>query len=787
MSVVSRRAVNPKGYPCLRYAECEECPLSFGGCPGNLVPGKYIGKQGEMKYMVIGEAPGREEVRDGEPFIGRSGRLLRYALERLGILEQCYLTNSILCHPPKNRDPDKKELKRCYPRLLKEIDDVRPEVIIAAGKVSIDNLIGREAEKSKEHVGTVYKVKIRGRLYPVIHILHPAFILRNVGLAEYWYDTIRLHLQIAEHPPLLPNVGYNVPHTPEAAIDLLKWLREDPDAPICLDLETTSTDTLTCKLLCVALSTGERTVIIPAEIAFKVGAALLDLIRHHQIVGQNLHFDSMVMMYKFGPEFMLHDTIDTLHVAQAMHPRTGGHNLESLLLLAFGYPNYKAKFWEKSKAGKASDADLYRYAAQDAAFTLALSQYYQKEADDDHWRAHEMMRKVSYNVQSIEYMGVQVDREYALAKKREYLVTAADMQERIEELSKGEIKNPGSADQVGEHLFGTLKVRPPKRVPHLTPTGKRSTKKVVLDALPADVEVANLIKEYRRLVHWSSTFIDGALAVTDDNDVLHPKYKVMGTTTGRLSSHDPNTQNFPVECRGIFTARPGYVLAEVDYCQLEVRVGLVLAQDEAGLELATSQTSVHKQVSQRVYGDVYTPEQYRRCKSVVFEIMYGGDDPKVISGKLDIKLGEAKELIRLVHSVVPGYIKWRAWIRESVRTNKPPYVTPFGRHRDFPIISKDNIKDVMNECINFPVQSTASDICQLNTYRLLTRVGWIARNTTHDSLLVELPERDMDRRLVQVVKYMQSPISLFGRDIVFPVEVKVGQRWGQLTEVHVDV
>jgi uracil-DNA glycosylase family 4 len=133
---------------------CEDCDLrEFATCP---VPGH--GNVG-AKYFIIGEAPGREEDEAGIPFIGAAGRKLDALLDLAGInINDCYLTNTVKCRPPKNRDPRKKELKVCLPFLWRELKLVKPEYIITLGSVPLKALLP-EATVSQYH-GTMFTFEL---------------------------------------------------------------------------------------------------------------------------------------------------------------------------------------------------------------------------------------------------------------------------------------------------------------------------------------------------------------------------------------------------------------------------------------------------------------------------------------------------------------------------------------------------------------------------------------------------------------------------------------------------
>ena len=167
-----------------RVSQCTACELHAGR--QHTVFG--VGDR-SADLMVIGEAPGAEEDRQGEPFVGRAGQLLNAMLLAIGLhREQVYIANILKCRPPGNRDPRPEEALRCEPFLLRQVALVRPRVIFAAGGVAAQNLL-----KSQEAVG-----KMRGRAFqfegiPVVVSYHPAYLLRSPDQkAKAWQDLQRL-------------------------------------------------------------------------------------------------------------------------------------------------------------------------------------------------------------------------------------------------------------------------------------------------------------------------------------------------------------------------------------------------------------------------------------------------------------------------------------------------------------------------------------------------------------------------------------------------------------------
>lgn len=154
---------------------CKKCSLSKGRTQAVCGEGNI-----EAKLMFIGEAPGFEEDRQGSPFVGEAGKLLTNLIEKMGFKRQdVYITNTVKCHPPENRDPFEEEVSLCFDYLQSEIDIVSPKVIMTLGKVATYVLMGMKGKIKDLAIS-----KIRGNVFyykniPVVPTFHPAYLLRN--------------------------------------------------------------------------------------------------------------------------------------------------------------------------------------------------------------------------------------------------------------------------------------------------------------------------------------------------------------------------------------------------------------------------------------------------------------------------------------------------------------------------------------------------------------------------------------------------------------------------------
>lgn len=162
---------------------CPKCKLSENRTQVVFAEGSV-----EAQVMVIGEAPGADEDREGYPFVGRAGELLRGGFEKIGLpKEKIYITNTVKCRPPNNRDPEQEELDACRPYLDRQIDIIDPDVILTLGNFALQYCLGDDRRITRSR-GQVYDWNDR----LLIPTFHPAYILRNRNEAQTFIDDLKL-------------------------------------------------------------------------------------------------------------------------------------------------------------------------------------------------------------------------------------------------------------------------------------------------------------------------------------------------------------------------------------------------------------------------------------------------------------------------------------------------------------------------------------------------------------------------------------------------------------------
>jgi DNA polymerase-1 len=360
----------------------------------------------------------------------------------------------------------------------------------------------------------------------------------------------------------------------------------------------------------------------------------------------------------------------------------------------------------------------------------------------------------------------------------------------------GKTFSPLSAAHVGELLYRHLDL------PELS-SAKRSlaTDRATLTKLSSALrnhpdyaralEAIEIILSYRYTHKLLATYLVNIRKAMDAEGRLHFNFNLHTTSSGRLSSSDPiNIQNWPkrrgTEIRDLFVATPGYTLVESDLSQAEIRVAAALSGDPALISVVAAGGDMHRNNAAKIFQkkpEDVTESERQLGKAVSFAVLYGADAPKV-SEITRLPLSQAEEVIKSFFSAYPRLSEWIAEVERRVK-NGEPVVTPFHRRRrvDWLPESGKERGDVIRSVVNFPVQSTASDITLSALIRIGREIDWQRTRlliTVHDSILAETMDDPVEvGGWLAATMVSCSPFP----DVPFEAEVKVGERWGSLHEL----
>jgi DNA polymerase-1 len=382
----------------------------------------------------------------------------------------------------------------------------------------------------------------------------------------------------------------------------------------------------------------------------------------------------------------------------------------------------------------------------------------------------------------MEAAGVKIDTA-ALAAMSERLERECNAKTREIHQAAGEKFNVNAPRQLGEVLFNKMNLPKPVKYGR----GKTiSTAVDVLEELALEHPIARMVLDYRQLSKLKSTYVDTLPALIDPRTGrVHTTFQQAATSTGRLSSINPNLQNIPIrtelgrEIRAAFVADPGNLLISADYSQIELRLLAHFSQDRLLTEAFRNGDDIHSLTAEQVFGSV-NAENRRRAKVINFGIAYGMS-PFGLSQELGIETKEAKAYIDAYFEKYSGV---RAFIDRTLeQCRRDGFVkTLFGRTRPIPdILSKNpNMRGFAERtAVNTPLQGTAADLIKLAMIRIDAAIrerGLKTRMTlqVHDELVFEVPESELDEVHALVEDKMQNvhPLS-----VPILVDIGVGKNW----------
>jgi DNA polymerase I len=390
----------------------------------------------------------------------------------------------------------------------------------------------------------------------------------------------------------------------------------------------------------------------------------------------------------------------------------------------------------------------------------------------------------------MERRGVAIDRDMLSRLAGDLAQTMARLEDEIASMV-GAPFNPGSPKQLGDILFGQMGLPGGKR----TATGAWSTTASVLEDLAAEGhQLPARILEWRQVSKLKSTYADALPGfVNPTTGRVHTSYALAATTTGRLSSSEPNLQNIPVrteegrKIRRAFVAPAGHKLISADYSQIELRL-LAHVADIPALKAAFSDgLDIHAMTASEMFGVPIAGmpgEIRRRAKAINFGIIYG-ISAFGLANQLSIPREEAGAYIRKYFERFPGI---RAYMEETKKTARDKgYVTTiFGRKCHYPRINASNVSErAFNEraAINAPLQGSAADIIRRAMTRMddaLARAGLSARMLmqVHDELVFEAPDEEIEATLPVVAKVMvEAPEPAIRLHVPLQVDARSAQNW----------
>ncbi len=630
-------------------------------------------------------------------------------------------------------------------------------------------------------------------------------------------DKQKDEIDLAEKLKSIPvnHADYETVTTIEA---LEKWIAEAiAQGFVCIDTETDSLDAMQANIVGVSLATapGKACYIplahqgagdglfsggliagqIPREEALK---RLKPLFESPSVlkIGQNLKYDMLLLS---NLDIGVTPLDDTMLMSYVLESGDVGHGMDELSQRHLGHK--PIAFKDVAGSGKSSITfdrvaidKATAYAAEDADITLRLWMLLNPRLL--------AMRKVTVYetlerplvsvLMQMEREGIEVDRHVLAKLSSEFGTKQAAIETEIHTLA-GQPFNIGSPKQLGDILFGKMQLPGGRK----TATGAWSTDSDALDDLAAQgIDLAKKVLDWRQLAKLRSTYTDALPTyINPKTGRVHTSYSMASTSTGRLSSTDPNLQNIPVRTedgrriRTAFIAPKGSKLISADYSQIELRV-LAHVADIPQLKKAFADgLDIHAMTASEMFGvpiEGMESSVRRRAKAINFGIIYG-ISAFGLANQLSISREEAGEYIRTYFKRFPGI---KDYMEETKRAaHAQGYVeTIFGRRCNFPRINSPNASEkafLERAAINAPIQGSAADIIRRAMVRMMPALREANLNArmllqVHDELIFECPESEIEQTLPLVQKIMTlAPEPALKLSVPLQVDARAAHNWDE--------
>jgi DNA polymerase-1 len=513
-------------------------------------------------------------------------------------------------------------------------------------------------------------------------------------------------------------------------------------------------------------------------------------------IGFNIKF-AAVMLAQAG--ITLRNADDVQLMSYALDAGRNAHGLENLGERWLGHAVLSDSEIIGSGKNKLAFAQVpidraTAYSAEDADVTLRLWRIFKPRLVAEHMlTVYETLERPLVPVLArMERRGISIDRHVLSRLSGDFAQTAARVEAEIQEIA-GEPINVGSPKQIGDIIFGKMGLPGGSK----TKTGAWSTSAQVLDDL-AELghELPRKILEWRQVSKLKSTYTDALPTyVNPHTHRVHTTYALAATTTGRLSSNEPNLQNIPIrtedgrKIRRAFVATPGHKLVSADYSQIELRLLAEIADIPVLKQAFRDGLDIHAMTASEMFGvpiKDMPSEVRRRAKAINFGIIYG-ISAFGLANQLGIAREEASAYIKKYFERFPGIRAYMDETKEFCRRNG--YVTTlFGRKCHYPEIKASNASHrAFNEraAINARLQGTAADIIR----RAMTRVedALAAKKLSaqmllqvHDELIFEVPDAEVAATLPVVQHVMQdAPFPAVVLSVPLHVDARAADNWDE--------
>ena len=525
----------------------------------------------------------------------------------------------------------------------------------------------------------------------------------------------------------------------------------------------------------------------------KVILWLKNLLTRNQdkIIGHNLKFDIGVLQ-----NYDIHITrfhSDTMLMSYIVNSTAARHNLDALSEYYLSRKTIKfedviGKGPKKLKNfSEVTIKDATNYACEDVDITIHLYEVLSAKVDEI---LNKLLEEIEYPLVfvllNMEKKGALIDASHLKKLSDKFGRELLDLVTSIHNDS-GVVFNLDSPKQLSEVLFEKMNIS--TKGLKKTSSGYYSTSESILQKLSNENDVVKDILKYRSLAKLKSTYTDKIVEICDQNSKVHTSYHQAVTSTGRLSSSDPNLQNIPIRTeegitiREAFVAPKGKKILAIDYSQIELRLMAHYSQDPLMLESFNNNEDIHKRTASEIFGkniEEIDSDMRRKAKTINFGLLYGMS-AFGLANQLSVTRPEAETFLQSYFTKYSRVKEFMSEIVELAKKNK--FVTTiYGRKIHVPNIDSPNymIRQASERAaINGPLQGTAADIIKvamvsLDKYLKKSKLEINSILQVHDELVFEVPESLTESDLIDVIDLMENTTKI---DVPLKVELGFGANW----------
>lgn len=723
---------------------CNGCPLFTEG------EGYSEGEGPEdATTLLIGEALGAEEAKQGRPFVGGAGRVLNNLLHKAGVRRSgLYITNVVCCRPPRNRTPSEAEMRECVRRhKLKDVCH-NFNFVVLMGNTALTAITGKT--RISKWRGSVFEHE-GIKLMPTFH---PAAIMRQQEMIPVAVaDLKKIGREGWTEEYTAPKMDYELEAHVGHYSDVMVIAARQKEA-FAFDVETSSLEPRlgSVTLLGLCACAGRSHVfkdLVGCQSLFesgltKIGHNIMFDIRHMEANGVPVArpwFDTMIAHH-----LVLSDVPNDLGFVSSLYTRI---------------PYWKDEMKQ----------NLALYNAKDVDATFRI---YETLAPEIEQKGMTRVFDTSMNVMPVlaemKEAGVRVNTKLQLKWK-------VALERRIQKLEamlkKGvgdSIFNWKSSKQLIELLYNKMKLPRVYSKYSQQPTANEEALKELKERTSSPI--IPLLLSLRKLNKLSSTYFTPPEEASVGR--VHSEYLLHGTSTGRLASRGPNLQNVPKgPARSIYIPEDGMMFTQADYSQIEMRIMAVLAGEQSLLDAFDAGLDIHTVTASKVYHvnqSEVTDKQRFRAKMIVYGLSYGRG-ARSMAREHKTSISVQQHFIDEYFSQYPHIKLWRQDIVGEASKNGY-LVNSYGRRRYF--FGPGTIPKVYN----FLPQSIAADVLLESLVRLHQELPKNTRMvlTVHDSVLVEHPP-EMEKRVAECLRdVMEKSIDVLDNYVV-PIDITSGKTW----------